>query len=102
VKHSEPTLTKVVLDALIAHDDFMRLDTLVEATKLGRHAVQSTLLYLRKHKAIDSVESGGHLYWFPTPKYDQRSKQYAERAPEAKQRAYKGRTRAPRSKPLAY
>lgn len=102
MKHAEPTITKTVLDALIAHDDFMRLDTIVEATKLSRHAVQGTLLYLRKHKAIDSVESGGHLYWFPTPEYDQRSKQVQARTPEVNPRVFKGRAKLPRAKKLPY
>lgn len=70
----ETSYTKKVTDALEAADDFMSLKALAEATGLNLKALRPTLWWLRKIKAVDSLESGGTLWWFLTPDTDSRSK----------------------------
>lgn len=79
---TEPSYTSLAEQALIKADDFLSVEQIIEVTGLTWAAVRSSLGWLRKCKAIDSVESGGQLYWFSTLENDQRSKKIEERKRE--------------------
>ncbi len=68
----ETSYTKKVFDFLCTHDDFIRMKDIATATKLELRQLRQTLPWLRKCKAIDSVESGGELFWYATPDTDTR------------------------------
>ncbi len=68
----EVSNTRKVLDALIAADDFLSLPALTAAAKVTTKAAKTSLGWLRHIKAVDSVDSGGTLYWYATPESDQR------------------------------
>lgn len=86
-KNRKPTCVNLVWEHLVAKQDFESIGGLCEATGLDRDAVMKALWHLRLHKAVDSVESEGHLWWFACPEYDDRTKKVAERAVEEKPRA---------------
>lgn len=87
---AEPTYTTLVLDYLIKGDDFFSIGNIADALKLTRHQVRVTLIHLQRYKVVDSVGSGGTLYWFATPELDTRV-----RVTEARVREEPG-TRSPR------
>lgn len=62
-----PTWTFRVLKALQAADDFQSVAQLKKSTGGHSNQITAALWYL-KHKAsaVDSVESGGSLWWFVT------------------------------------
>ena len=96
---SAPSNTCRVTTALSERDDFMSLDDLTIATGLTRREVRGAIHWLRKIKAIDSVESAGHLYWFLTADTDQRTHTIDEKKKEDEPRIFNGRKttkRAPR------
>lgn len=98
----KPTWTSLVLDALVKADDFMTVPQLREAVKApangaGNGLVSATIFWLAKHRAVDSVEVDGRLWWFATPGDDRRTKHLLERVPEDCKRApRKGRTVKPK------
>lgn len=86
--------------ALKSIDDFASVKQLADATKLTSNQVGASLHHLRKHLAVDSVESGGKLWWFLTPGQDTRTFHLDERTPEEKPRAPRVRRAAPRIVPV--
>ena len=91
----EPSFTQIVLAALIAADDFLSLEALQRETGLTTKSLRTALPYLRDVRAVDSVESGGRLFWFATPESDQRQRQIAERKREDEPRKAKRVARRP-------
>ena len=79
---AKPTWTYLVEQALKEADDFMSLAQLVEKTGAAYNQATAALSHLRKRRAVDSLESGGALWWFATPNTDNRSKTVEERVPE--------------------
>lgn len=80
-----PTWTHLVLDRLITADDFMtakQLQLAVGSQNLDQ--ITAALAHLREHRAVDSTQSGGHLWWFATPDGDNRTRQVHERVEEPK------------------
>lgn len=73
-KETKPTTTSLVTQALAQADDFMSLEWLLVATGRPPSPVKAALHWLRLRHAIDSVESGGRLWWFSTPSEDDRTK----------------------------
>jgi hypothetical protein len=86
----ETSYTKKVFDFLCAHDDFIRMKDIAAATGLDTRQLRQTLPWLRKCKAIDSVESGGVLYWYATPDTDQRMRTIDEHRREDEPRNARG------------
>lgn len=78
----KPTWTGLTYQALLTADDFMSLQQLLEVTKASVNQLTAALHSLKTYQAVDSVESGGRLYWFATPLTDKRSRQLEERRPE--------------------
>lgn len=78
----KPTWTWLTYQALLAADDFMSLQQLLEVTKASVNQLTAALHSLKMYRAVDSVESGGRLYWFATPLTDRRSRQLEERRTE--------------------
>lgn len=81
-----PTCTTLVLEALRRADDFMTLAMIRESTGLDTCHASASLHHLRKHKAIECMESDGQLWWYATPDTDDRSRSLDERTPENKPR----------------
>jgi hypothetical protein len=93
----EPTWVSRVEDALRAADDFMSFAELAAATSANTNRLTAALHHLRKYRAVDSIDSGGRLYWFATPNTDTRCRRVELRRPEepgTRRRASKAR-RAP-------
>lgn len=92
----ETSYTKLVFDFLVNQDDFVHQSEITEATGLSSRQLRQTLPWLRKCKAIDSVESAGRLYWFATPELDTRLFSVDEHRREDEPRAPAGSGRAKR------
>lgn len=80
----EPTWTSKITKALREADDFLNLVQIRAATGASTSQATAALHHL-KHSAhvVDSIESGGVLWWFLTGG-DDRSRTIEERAREAK------------------
>jgi len=78
----EPTWTSRVEEALRTADDFMSFADLVQATGCTYNRLAAALHHLRRYRAIDSIESGGRLYWSTTPDTDTRCRHVEMRRPE--------------------
>jgi len=79
-----PTWTFRVLKALRAADDFQSVAQIREATGGSSNQITAALWHLKnKASAVDSVESGGSLWWFVTGE-DKRPVTRDERAVEPK------------------
>jgi hypothetical protein len=76
-----PTTTSLVEEAIRLADDFVSMDTLITKTGRTLNQVSAALWHLRNVKVIDSLESGGKLWWFYNNQ-DQRSRVLEERIPE--------------------
>ncbi len=86
----ETSYTKKVFDFLCTHDDFIRMKDIAAATGLNARQLRQTLPWLRKCKAIDSVESGGELFWYATPERDLRMRTIDEHRREDEPRNARG------------
>lgn len=86
----ETSYTKIVGDFLNKHDDFISTAGIADATGLTTLQLRQTLHWLRQCKAIDSVDSGGTLYWFATPETDTRVRTIDEHRREDEPRATRG------------
>lgn len=78
----KPTWTSLILDTLVQSDDFMSVPQLMAATGANSGQATAALHHLFKFKAVESVASGGNLWWFATPELDQRMFILEERVPE--------------------
>jgi len=78
----EPTWTSRVEEAFARADDFLSFADLLLATGCTHNRLTAALHHLRKCRAIDSIESGGRLYWFATPDTDSRCWHVESRRPE--------------------
>lgn len=85
-KAPEPTLMSRVEGVLAAADDFLTVSQLVAASGIDQHHVQSCIWWLKKVRAVESVESDGQLWWFSTPETDLRTRRVEMRRPEDKPR----------------
>lgn len=72
------TTTRLVLETLVARDDFMNLGQLATATGRERNQVSAALIHLHKSKAVDNVVVGEELWWCATPDTDQRVRALTE------------------------
>lgn len=86
-----PCRRHVVLEALVAADDFMTAAQISERTGITARDATSALHNLRYCKAVEFVEAEGRLWWFATPASDTRTKHFEERAPETRPRAKRRR-----------
>lgn len=91
----QETATSKILRILTEADDFMTARQVQEATGMSMNLVQTTLEYLFKRHAVGLLEAGTALWWYPTPKDDNRVRTVKERAPECHPRARKKRTKPP-------
>lgn len=78
----EPTWVSRVEDALRTADDFLSLTEVMARSGATHNRATAALHSLRGYRAVDSVESGGRLYWFATPGDDARCRHVATRRPE--------------------
>jgi Fe2+ or Zn2+ uptake regulation protein len=87
-KCKETTKTKLVFDLLVGLDDFATASQLTKALKgqATLHQAFSALATLRDYKAVDSVVSGGSLWWYATPQCDTRLRVVDERTVESRPR----------------
>jgi len=76
------TATSLVMEALIAADDFVTGSELVEATGCSPNNISAALSSLRGYRAVESMEWKGQLLWMATPKLDTRSRRVDYRKPE--------------------
>ena len=80
------------MSCLQVSDDFMNLDQIKAATGASSKQAMVSLWYLKNTaSAIDSVESGGVLYWFASALTDKRGRIQEQRIPEDKPRATRKR-----------
>lgn len=87
MKYKQPTITSLVMSALVASDDFMSDVMLKETTGASMNQVWAATHHLRKRNAIDAIiNPDGKAWWYATPHTDNRSKTVLERAPEKKPR----------------
>jgi hypothetical protein len=94
-KNKQPTHTSLVNQYLVALKDFDTVAGITKGSGVCHRLVMISLWHLRRHKAVDSVESDGQLWWFATPEYDTRSKTLLERTPEEKKRNRRKRAQQP-------
>jgi len=94
----ETSYTKRITDALAAADDFVPLSGLVDITRLPATKLRGALHWLKKSKAINSLDSDGRLYWYLTPDADQRLRVIEEHRREDEKRTTRKR-RAPPAAP---
>jgi hypothetical protein len=80
------TCTSVVQRTLIAADDFLTATHLQILTGLTMSQVAASLHHLKRHRAIDTLEGAGTLWWYATPDQDDRSRILEERTPESRPR----------------
>lgn len=103
MKHTRDTDTFKVETVLLEADDFVRLDAIAAKSGLPRNKARCALTHLRYHKAVDSIESSGALYWFLTPDTDNRtSKRTNRKVEEIKRKPAKPRVKTPRAQKLKY
>lgn len=86
MRRKEPTSTRLVFELLIGADDFRTSRQIQAELGLDVNHVTAALCHLRKHQAIDCLESSGALWWYATPTNDTRTRTLAERTPEARPR----------------
>lgn len=77
-----PTWTKLILQALVAADDFATAQQLCAATGANIGQCTAALHHLRARHAVDCLASDGQLFWFATPASDDRARVVDERTPE--------------------
>lgn len=73
-----PTDVRLVLEALVGHDDFMNRKQLQEATQLPRDRVLMAITHLLHYKAAEAVAVGQDLWYMPTPATDTRVRVFRE------------------------
>jgi hypothetical protein len=86
MKIKVPTATSVVEHEMKFLDDFVTSKQLQKITRLDANHVGAALSHLKKHRAVDCLESEGQLWWFSTPDMDTRCRTVQERTPEKKPR----------------
>lgn len=96
-KDPKPTWTSAVQRAMREADDFVNAHQLRERTGGNADQVSAALSHLRKFEVVDSVESGGVLWWFLTG-HDRRQQVVEERTPEVEPRKRKPGYKSPRRK----
>lgn len=101
MNRKEPTVTSLVLEVLIASDDFMDFRMLRRATGQSLNSVNAACHHLRKRHAIDVIiDPHGVGWWYATPESDDRSYARKAKAPEVSpRRPRKTSKRPPRTKP---
>lgn len=82
----QPTVTSIVLAALVKADDFRTGKMLQQETGLSGNRVSAALYHMQKHKAAEFIEAGQTLWWFATPTEDTRTFRIEEKHPEIKPR----------------
>lgn len=86
-KDRKPTWTSKVEEVLRLADDFLAAKEIQAKLEARRNQIFAALWHLRDCKVIDSVESGGKLYWFyKGHEEDPRCRIIEERCPEDKPR----------------
>jgi len=85
----EPSCTSKVMSVLKQYDDFLDVSSITVLTGLKKQNVLSSLWWLQKIKAVESVNSGGVPFWFATPDTDMRSRTIDERKKEDEPRKAK-------------
>lgn len=93
----ETSYTKRAFDFLVNHDDFVTMPDIATCTGLTIRQLRQTLPWLRKCKAIDSVESDGRLFWYATPESDLRLRTLDEHRREDEPRNVRGGGRRTKS-----
>lgn len=83
--------TALVTQALETADDFLTVAQICDLTTLAPKAVMTALGWLRQAKAVDSLESGGSLYFFSTPESDTRLRRFDEHRKEDEPRVVRNR-----------
>ena len=80
---AKPTWTSLVLDALVAADDFLSMQQINVLTGAKGGQASAALHHMLLHKVVDCVQgSDGKLWWFATPQNDDRLKVLELRVPE--------------------
>lgn len=93
----QPTWTAKAIGALKAADDFLNFQQLMTLTGANRDQLSAALHHLKtRAKAVDCLESEGHLWWFLTGE-DARGRVVEERVPEPK--GNRGARKKPGPKP---
>lgn len=70
---TEPSCAGLVLEALIANDDFTNATMLQKLTGLSRDRICAAVAHLRKYRAVDVIiQPDGVGWWFATPSTDTR------------------------------
>ena len=65
-----PTWTSLTVEALARADDFLGLPEIMAKTKGSSNQITAALHSLKQYHVVDSVESGGRLFWFLTGQDD--------------------------------
>jgi len=91
-----PSNVSIVLNCLIAVDDFVSTAEVRQITGLTSKATFVSLQYLQQRKAVITVEANGVVYWGATPNDDDRIRHIDEKRKEDEPRVAKG-TRTRRS-----
>ena len=92
-RHKMPTHTNLVLDALVAADDFLTIAQIQGRCRTSSlNQIRAALFQLRRQRAVDVViEQDGISYWMATVETDQRVRVVLERTPEKAPRNRKRR-----------
>lgn len=67
-----PTDVSLVLEALVACDDFMNRSMLAQATQLPRDRLMLAIAHLIHYRAAEAVAVGQELWYMATPQSDTR------------------------------
>ena len=88
----EPTKVSLVLQALVAADDFITAGQLITRLggKVNANQVGASLHHLRNRHAVVCMASDGKLWWYSTPDLDDRLRIVEEKVVETEPRRRRG------------
>jgi hypothetical protein len=98
--HRCPSHVHLVLELLVARDDFLSTRGVAGELRLTYNQALAALTHLRNHRAVDCVvQPDGVAWWFATPGYDDRLRTIDERKEHITKNRPAGRyPRGPRRK----